>query len=42
MSEIIAFFRDIEFANVQILWLLLFIPIAIAWYILKMYKSRAS
>lgn len=36
------FFENIEFANPQFFWLLLLLPIAMAWYVFKHKKQRAS
>lgn len=36
------FFENIEFANPQFFWLLLLLPLAVAWYIFKYKKQQAS
>lgn len=38
----INYFEDIQFAEKQWLWLLLFIPLMIAWYIWKLHKHEAE
>ncbi len=35
-------FENIEFANPKLLWLLLIVPLAIAWYVLRHKKQEAS
>lgn len=35
-------FENIEFANPKLLWLLLLVPLAIVWYILRHKKQEAS
>lgn len=38
----IAYLKSLEFANAELLWLLLIIPLLIAWYVWKRNKSQAS
>jgi Ca-activated chloride channel family protein len=38
----IAYLKSLEFANAELLWLLLIIPLLIAWYVSKRKKSQAS
>jgi len=38
----IAYLRSLEFANVELLWLLLIVPLLIAWYIWKRNRMQAS
>ena len=35
-------FENIEFANPKLLWLLLLVPLAILWYVLRHKKQEAS
>ena len=35
-------FESIEFANPKLLWLLLLVPLAIVWYILRHMKQEAA